>query len=86
MTAAKLDRRYTLRNQITAVLEAHPDGLSVSEIVTRITWPTNDSGVRQSLLSLPGAYVAQWRKGKGPYHAIWCLSDKCMVDCPKPRG
>ena len=85
MTAAKLDRRYTLRNQITEALKAHPDGLSVSEIVARITWPTNDSGVRQSLLSLPGAYIDRWVKEKGPYRAIWCLSDECMVDCPKPR-
>ena len=87
MTTAKIDRRHTLRNQIKAVLDAHPEGLSVSEIVARITWPTDNTGVRQSLLNLPSAYIDRWAKsGKGPYHAVWRLSDKCGVDCPKPAS
>ena len=85
MQPNKTDRRHTLRNQIEEVLKAHPEGLSVSEITARITWPTGGNGVRRSLLSLSSAYVARWAKsGQGPYHAVWCLSDKCMVDCPKP--
>ena len=87
MTDTKLDRRHTLRNQITAVLEAHPDGLSVSEIARLIAYSTTYNGVRQSLLGLANAYIDRWRKdAAGPHKAIWCLSDKCIVDCPKPRG
>lgn len=75
----------SLRHQIQAILEAHPEGLSLTEITTLLGGDTPYTGVRQSLLNIPLAYVDRWYKGAvGPYKSIWCLSNKVEVDCPRP--
>jgi len=77
--------RPSLRHRIQAILEAHPEGLSLTEITTLLGGDTPYTGVRQSLLNIPLAYVDRWYKGAvGPYKAIWCLSNKVEVDCPRP--
>ena len=68
---------------IRAVLHAHSDGLSVSDIY----WKTGIDAkvVRACLKKMADAYIDRWVLGRQqrPPEAIWCVVH-VPEDCPRP--
>ena len=70
--------------QIRALLRAHPDGLSMEEIMVAVG--RDKSNVRKVLQNMPDAYIDRWMPTKREqYKAIWCVVVP-PTDCPSPEG
>ena len=69
--------------EIRALLRAHPDGLTLEEIVTAVN--RNKTNVRRVLQNMPDAYIDRWMPAKREqFKAIWCVI-VVPKDCPRPE-
>lgn len=71
------------RKRILELLEQHPDGLSVYDIITATGYSYNS--IYNILKSEPGLYRDRWinHGSGGSGTAIWCVGR--FDDCPRPR-
>lgn len=75
--------RTNATQTIRALLRAHPDGLSTTEVAGRVN--RNAGNMGKLLRSMPDAYVDRWiGPVRGQYTAVWCVVVP-PADCPHPR-
>lgn len=72
-----------LTQQLRALLREHPDGLSTTDLATRLSRTNNN--VRNALMRMPDVSIDRWERpsGKGQYVAVWCAVVP-PPNCPHP--
>jgi hypothetical protein len=74
--------RTNATNQIRALLRAHPDGLSTTEIAKHVNREASNTG--KLLHGMPDTYIDRWNgPTRGQYTAIWCIVTP-PDNCPHP--
>ena len=68
---------------IRALLQQHPDGLTVPEIGKLMK--KRPSLIRQSIHRMPDAYIDRWVAGTTKWVSVWCLNP-LPPHAPKPEG
>lgn len=70
--------------QIRALLRRSEDGLTVTKMGNRLG--RRSDSLRESLASMPDAYIDRWEKGsKGTWAAVWMVVVP-PPNCPKPEA
>jgi hypothetical protein len=59
---------------IRIVLEKYPDGLTVPQIGKVLK--KRPSLVRQSIQTMPDAYIDRWEAGASKWVSVWCLNPR----------
>ena len=75
--------RTNATNQIRALLRAHPDGLSTTEIAKHVNREASNTG--KLLHGMPDTYIDRWEKTNRAYAAVWCIVIP-PDNCPHPKG
>lgn len=75
-------KKRDVRGDIRKILRAHPDGLTVSELIFKMQ--CQDDQIRKALKAMPDVYIDRWVfPTKGASSAVWCAVE-VPEDCPRP--
>jgi len=77
--------RPSNQSKIRELLQRFPDGLTASEIASRVGIAgAEHRSLRRTLTGMPDAYIDRWvRHQRGPLAAVWCVVVP-PPHCPKP--